>query len=188
MKGIETMKEPLEIMDRSIAGVPVAVVLRHAHCPPVRPGSFGNEVSISSQGAHEARILGERLRAQRLTALVSSPLPRCMQTAMCLAEGAEWAQYPTPNRLLGHPGAFVADAEQAGPCFLKHGPEKVVRRLLEGELLPGLRRIAEGVALLIGLILPEDMSTDGVRVFVTHDTVLAPLVLHLPSRFPGPGD
>lgn len=188
MNGMGGAEGPFGVQVPSASDVPVALVVRHAHCQPAQPATLGNEVPISCRGAQEARVLGGQLRARHLTALMSSPLPRCMQTARCLAEGAEWDQRLMPNTLLGHPGAFVSDAEQAGPCFLEHGPEEIVRRLLRGEPLPGLRPIADGVALLMDLILPKGPPPGGTRVFVTHDSVLAPLVLHLLGRYLGPGD
>jgi probable phosphomutase (TIGR03848 family) len=55
-------------------------------------------VGLAESGAEQVRILGERLSGVPVTAIISSPLDRCLQTAEALAAGREVA-VETDDRL-----------------------------------------------------------------------------------------
>jgi len=56
-------------------------------------------VGLDEQGREQAQALGERLRPVPLTAIVSSPLDRCLQTAAALADGRGDLDVQTDDRL-----------------------------------------------------------------------------------------
>lgn len=155
----------------------LALVLRHGERRHVAPDNHGNDVSLTRRGTASAHRLGAGLASFPLVAMKTSPLTRCVQTAEALLAGAGWSAAPVPDQRLGDPGAFVIEASLAGQLFLDLGPRGVVERQLDSsDPLPGMRRTSDGVALLLDLITPGKGTGPGIRVFVTHDVVLATLV------------
>jgi hypothetical protein len=87
---------------------------------------------------------------------------------------------PVSDGRLGAPGTFVVNPALAGPLFLKLGPGEVVRRqLTEPDPLPGMRSTSEGVSLILDLMLEHPSLTNGLDVFVTHDSLLGVVVGYL---------
>ena len=59
----------------------IALVIRHAEREEIPTGTFGYHVALTDQGIAAAEQLGEALSAKRTITTVSSPVPRCVQTA-----------------------------------------------------------------------------------------------------------
>ncbi len=90
----------LTLLDRVPAGLPVALVLRHAEREEITSGTFGNDVSLTRRGSDSAHRLGIGLSSLMMSVVKSSPLPRCMQTADAIIAGAGWktsAMRPCPK-------------------------------------------------------------------------------------------
>ena len=97
--------------------------------------------------------------------------------AESIVAGAGWDAVAVPDQRLGAPGPFVVASELAGPLFLEIGPEGVVERQLADAKPPdGMRSAAEGVGLLLDLLIPHPETQGRLGLFVTHDAVLAVLV------------
>ena len=170
----------LALLDRVPAGLPVALVLRHAERGEITPGAFGNDVSLTRRSSDSAHRLGMGLSSRMMGVVNSSPLPRCIQTADAIIAGAGWRANATPDRLLGDPGPFVVKPELAGRLFLDIGIEAIVRRQLADDQPPGgMRSTASGVKLVLQELAAALNGPDSASVFVTHDAVLAALVGHL---------
>ena len=111
---------------------------------------------------------------------MSSPLLRCCETAAGMRRGAGWSGDVAVDRRLGDPGVFIADPETAGPFFLSHGVQEIVRRQLHDSAPPpGMRSAGEGVKLLLDLAAGRLASGGRLAVYVTHDALLAVLVARL---------
>ena len=170
----------LALLDRVPAGLPVALVLRHAEREGITPGAFGNDVSLTRHGLDSAHRLGTGLSSRMMGVVRSSPLPRCTQTADAIIAGAGWRANATPDRLLGDPGPFVMEPELAGRLFLDMGVEEIVRRQLADDEPPGgMRSTASGVKLVLRELTGALNGPASASVFVTHDAVLTVLVGHL---------
>jgi phosphohistidine phosphatase len=61
------------------------ILVRHAHSDPGQPDELR---PLSARGRDEARALGERLAAERLDLVLSSPLLRARETAAAIAKAA----------------------------------------------------------------------------------------------------
>lgn len=155
---------------------PVALLLRHAQRPPIQAGTWGNEVPLTLAGIRAAEELGAAFRQRQPGRLISSPWPRCMQTAAALRRGAGWQMRIAADRRLGDPGAFIADDSLAGEVFLQMGVEEFVRRQLEGPPPPGTRPAAEGVSLLLDLAHTSPGGPPALDILVTHDSLIAMLI------------
>lgn len=164
---------------------PVAVLLRHAERGFLADGPAGYDVSITEAGRQAAIRLGGRLRG-RVHTIRSSPILRCIQTAEALCEGMRnGAEGMTilPDTLLGDPGVFVADAVLAGQTWAQLGNPAMLQALMEGATpLPGLHPPEAAAWRLLQHLLEHSGRVPGLAIFVTHDTVLAPLVARIRGR------
>jgi broad specificity phosphatase PhoE len=147
-------------------------ILRHAERPPILPGTFGDDLEITPEGRKSAERFGAELAAKHaVTRILSSPILRCVQTGEAIRQGGSLDVPIAPSRLFGEPSVFIADVAAAGRYFLEAGPRKVVRRLLDGEPMEGMRSPKEGTDLLLRTVLQD--SPGGLTVCVTHDAILA---------------
>ncbi len=161
---------------------PVALLLRHSARDEILSGDFGNDIPITEIGRRAASQLG-RVFGKRLKALHSSPLPRCVQTAESLCEGAGMHLDISTHRFLGDPGIFVLDGKVAWENWEALGNDGVMRHLaLADHALPGMADPEEAVGMLLRYMLQNVESTPGIHVFVTHDAILAPVAARLLKR------
>ena len=175
---------PFAQISDALAAVParsdVALVLRHAERDEIPPGTFGTDVSLTANGVVSSRYLGEMLSDSRRVGVTSSPVPRCVQTAEAILQGAGCNIDVVLDRRLGDPGPFVEDSEVAGSLFLKSDILDIVRRQLSDSEPPaGMRPPAEGVRMLLELVATLLESRGRLNVYVTHDSILAVLVARL---------
>ena len=158
-------------------GVNVALVIRHAEREDIPAGTFGHEVNLTLEGARSAEELGAALSEKMALTVLSSPVPRCVQTALAMLRGAGSPPEVVTDWRLGGPGAFVADAEAAGPLFLELPiPEIARRQLQDASPLPGMRPTSEGVEILLESVTSPLGKNGRLHVFVTHDIILSVLV------------
>ena len=154
-----------------------ALVLRHAERESFPGGSLGRDVRLTQRGERSAETLGGRLAQRPFGLVVSSPLPRCADTAAAIRRGARREGPVDFDWRLGEPGPFVVGAAAAEQLFLSLSVREVVRRQLVDEKPPhGMRPTTQGVALLLDLVV-ENLGCDGrLNIYVTHDSILAALV------------
>ena len=159
------------------AGADAALLLRHAERERIPAGEFGVDVPLTASGIASAERLGRALAARPAGVVVASPVPRCVQTAQAIARGAEWRCAVETDSRLGDHGPFVTDAKRAGELFLEIGIAEIVRRQLHDPLPPpGMRRVEEGVNILLEFLAGGLGEAGRTHVHVTHDAILAPLM------------
>ena len=157
--------------------VDASLVIRHAEREDIPAGAFGHEVNLTAEGRRAAEKLGAALSEKRALSVLSSPVPRCVQTAQAMLRGAGPAVEATTDRRLGGPGAFVVDAEAAGPLFLELPVPEIARRQLQDvSPLPGMRPTSKGIEILLKLVTGPLDEKGRLHVFVTHDIILSVLV------------
>ena len=175
---------PASATAQGLAAIPrecsAALVLRHAEREPFPRDSLGRDVRLTQRGERSTETLGCRLARRPFGLVVSSPLPRCADTAAAIRRGAQRDGPVLFDWRLGEPGPFVVDSEAAAQLFLSLSVREIVRRqLVDEEPLPGMRPTAQGVALLLALVA-ENLGCDGrLSIYITHDSILATLVGHL---------
>ena len=131
-------------------------------------------MSLTAQGIAAAEGLGAALPAERTTAAVSSPVPRCVQTAEAILRGGGSPAAVVTDRRLGDPGPFIVEPEVSGPLFLKLPiPEIARRQLQDADPPPGMRPTAEGVEILLNLTTGNLGEQGRLDVYVTHDVILS---------------
>ena len=184
-----TVPDPVASMLEQLATVPngvdVALVIRHAEREDILAGTFGHDVNLTAEGSQAAEQLGAVLSSNRALSVLSSPAPRCVQTAQAILRGTGSTAQVVTDRRLGDPGAFVvdADAEPAGPLFLELPIPEIARRQLQNETpLPGMRPTSEGVEILLELASTPLGGNNQLYAFVTHDIILSVFVASIIRR------
>ena len=158
-------------------GVDVSLVIRHAEREEIPAGTFGHDVNLTAAGTRAAEQLGAALSENGPLSVLSSPVPRCVQTAQAMLRGAGTSAEVVTHRGLGAPGAFVVDAEAAGPLFLELPILEIARRQLQdASPLQGMRPTSEGVEILLELATGPLSENGRLHVFVTHDIILSVFV------------
>lgn len=154
------------------------VLIRHADREHIPHGTSGNNVHLTTIGKKKAIELGRNLQSLSVKWCRSSPLLRCTQTIDSISMGYGKGINYLSSELLGEPGPFVFDGNQAILAFFEHGTEKVVREMINGNTFPGIRSSIEGSEFLLkGLIkVLEENTGDG--ICVSHDSILMPFISH----------
>jgi len=158
------------------SGMPMALLLRHAERPALPPHAPGNEVALTQAGREASWRLGQVLGNQ-LLGLSTSPVLRCQETAEALRAGAGTPCGVVQDRMLGDPGVFVADPQQAWRSWVEGGAGTVAHALMTGRNVPpGFAEPAQAARRLAAHMYERLPETHGVHVFVTHDTLLGPFI------------
>ena len=176
-----TAPDPVASILEQLAMVPreadASLVIRHAEREYIPAGTFGHDVNLTTEGTRLAEELGTTLSEYRALTVVSSPVPRCVQTSEAMLRGAGSSAEVAKDRSLGGPGAFVVDAETAGPLFLELPISEIARLQLQDETpLPGMRPTKEGVEILLELATSPLGGNGRLHVFVSHDIILSVFV------------
>jgi probable phosphoglycerate mutase len=158
------------------------ILIRHGEVPGIDPPRFRGrmDLALTDRGQAQALALGEWVRDHfTVTAIHSSPLTRCIDTAKAiagpLAQEVRVSMDLTDSDYgrwtgLTHPDAAARDPEpfrawQRDPC---------VNPPPDGETL---RQVEVRVTGAVQAILRR--YTDGSVVLVTHDAIIRVLILHL---------
>ena len=176
-----TAPDPVASILEQLAMVPreadASLVIRHAEREDIPTGTFGYDVNLTEEGTRAAEELGAALSEYRALTVVSSPVPRCVQTAEAMLRGAGSTPQVVTDSRLGDPGAFVIDAKVAGHLFLELPIPEIARRQLRHEApSPGMRPTSDGVEILLELVTSPLAENSRLHVFVTHDIILSVFV------------
>ncbi|KZY17972.1 histidine phosphatase family protein, partial [Alcanivorax sp. HI0035] len=165
---------------------PVHLLTRHSVRELAKNGFADYRLPLTPEGIDMAREWGAQL-ARPVEAFYSSPVGRCVNTAIAMAEGARKAglidEIPdiTTDTTLVEPGCYVEDLNQVGPTFLKMGAFRFLNQHLQ-EPFDGMLSPAEGRSKLAAYLKAREPASGHLNVHVTHDTILAVLVAELHGR------
>lgn len=171
------MLHPAQRQSRDLvpADVPALLLTRHSIRGQAPIGVVGYAVPLTDEGRVLARSWGAEL-GRPLARVLSSPVPRCLETARLLAEGAGQPLAEVPvHPLLVEPGCYVHDVRAAGPVFLELGPVAFHNRHVRGEV-PGVHPREAGAGRLLSFMQAQLGEPGTLGVLVTHDTILAAFV------------
>jgi broad specificity phosphatase PhoE len=139
---------------------PVSLILRHSERVNITGSGDVYIARLTPEGIAAAQEFGcELARQRRLGRIMSSPVSRCVDTAVAIAEGAGCTEKVRVDDRLSH--LQMQSVWDALPdcCNFENMPE--------------------GMADLIELLLPQSKGEDKLDVFVTHDTVVGALAGYL---------
>lgn len=149
---------------------PAGILLRHAEREPIAPGTFGNDVNLTTYGKESCLKISSLLKNNHV-ALESSPVKRCVETAALLSNKTELSTIKT-NKLLGDPGIFVLNQSLVQDYFIQYSPLQIVENLLSSfSNPPGFcLSTSEAIRNLMDYMLVNNTK---LKIFVTHDIILA---------------
>jgi len=136
---------------------PVSLLIRHSQRVEILDSANVYNAGLTPEGISAAVDFGFRLAQNRtLRRIVSSPVSRCVDTAVAIARGADWNLLVRIDDRISHP--FIRPVWQSLPFI--HYPDSP---------------IPPELAALLRLLSAEPGSAGVIDVFVTHDTVVGSL-------------
>ncbi|MDM8549687.1 histidine phosphatase family protein [Desulfobacterales bacterium HSG2] len=171
-------------MAESLALVPenanAALLIRHSIRYPIPPGDFGNDIPLTPEGILLAEEWGRKLD-RHVGRIFSSPVGRCVETGRAVLRGIGQNER-TVHTDTALSEAFIRDENAAGPVFMKHGPIRVINRLLRNIPIPGMVPVEQGVRRVMTFMFANLSDTPCLNLHITHDGILAPVLCHLMGR------
>lgn len=159
--------------------LPVALLTRHS-VRELGTGIPSYDLPLTPEGVALAEAWGRSL-PRPLHGLHSSPVGRCMDTALAMARGAGAEVDVRMAMTLVEPGCFVESIRDVGPLFLAMGPLAFANRHFQAPL-EGLLTPEAGSAKLIRHVREHQGPAGSLTIHVTHDTILAAFIYHLIGR------
>jgi len=151
--------------------------LRHAHRPPFKQSSWGRNVSITLEGKYASTSLGKHLTSNNLSYCVwSSPIKRCVETAEAIRKGLRSNKEIKKSSLLGDPGFFIQNPDQASVLFKEHSLPNLIDLYLQEKSLPGFFSFEKGCQRMLSALSEKNGSPS---IWVTHDICIAVLACFL---------
>ena len=133
-----------------------ALIIRHAEREGIPTGEFGVDIPLTARGVAEAERLGEALIcAGKEFRVVSSPVPRCVQTGKAILRGAGCPGGVALDRRLGDPGPFVVDTDAGGHSSWKSPYHELCAATQQRSPCPGMRQNSGRVEILLSLTADE---------------------------------
>lgn len=153
-------------------------------------GFAGYQLPLTPIGRNLAFEWGQWLSQNsdlKISACLSSPIPRCVDTASEMLKGAQLSNTASKStgtdfnlnidqhNLLVEPGSFVLDIAQAGPQFKQYGALKFINLFLNHQL-SGMKMPVEGAQDILRLLFDcAPQQKNGLLLAVSHDTILSAL-------------
>ncbi len=103
---------------------------------------------------------------------ISSPIPRCIDTAILMQKGAGINKAVVHQSLLVEPGSLVVEPQLASEIFKQIGALNFINRFLLGEL-PGTKTTTQGSLDLLRLFHQHQPQHGHLLLAVSHDTLLS---------------
>ena len=161
---------------------PLVLLTRHSIRERAPNNGFASyQLPLTELGRNLAFEWGKFLAKESgrsINACVSSPVPRCVDTATIMLDGFGHPDESsltdvTQHTLLVEPGSFVLDVNLAGPHFIQYGALKFINAFLNNQL-PGMKMPMQGVLDILRLLFEHQATTSQqLSLAVSHDTILA---------------
>ena len=103
---------------------------------------------------------------------LSSPIGRCIDTAMLMQQGAGLSRSIVHQSLLVEPGSLVTDPEIANPIFKEIGVLNFINRFLQNNL-EGTKNPYQGGLDILSLFYQHQPQPGHMLLAVSHDTLLS---------------
>lgn len=156
------------------------LVFRHSLRPPLRNVENPDMVLLTDEGKEWARQFGHNIPLS-IGELHSSHIQRCIQTSQCISEGAGYHKnIIISNDVLGD--VFSNNRNLANDSIRKYSLKGVVKMLVDGISVPGLKPIDYCVSNILSYIFHNGNDIDKVDLYCTHDFHIAMLYSKLFSQ------
>ena len=174
------LKDALHVVP---ADQPLHLLTRHSVRELASNGFADYRLPLTEEGVRMAEAWGQEL-GRPVTAFYSSPVGRCIDTAIALRKGGLHAgiiakELPIEKCAeLVEPGCYVEDINVVGPAFFKMGAVGFINHHLSEDMM-GLLTPQAGQEKLIRYLQARDPAQGELAVHVTHDTILMAFVASL---------
>ena len=157
------------------------LLIRHAEKQIKSEISDENQILLTKNGRKETLAFGKELSqlGSEIKYIKSSPIERCIETAVLILQGIGNDLTITNSTNLGDPGVFIEDDKVAVNHFKTYGCEKVVMFQIEGKELEGIRDIKSGTEHLLNEILMDLKINEGIGIYISHDAIIVPFISYL---------
>lgn len=157
---------------------PVALLTRHSVRELSSDGRAGYQLPLTPEGVALAEWWGGQIN-RPVASFHSSPVGRCVDTALAMARGAGIADVAVvQTSTLVEPGCYVENMREAGPVFLERGPVGFINHYF-AQPVPGVLPPADGAGKLLDYVRAAGGAPGTISIHVTHDTILASFIYHL---------
>lgn len=182
-QGGETPDMPphqLEALSLLPSDKPVVLFARHSLRELAPHGSVNYKLPLTPQGIALAKYWGAQI-GRPVTGFYSSPVGRCVDTALHMADGLDIELDVIQEGYLMEPGCYVMEIEKVGKTFLDLGPVGFANEHFQ-KGLPGVLSPKAGAKKLLDYFQERLCESQGLRIHVSHDTILAAFVYCLLQR------
>ncbi|MCG8312548.1 MAG: histidine phosphatase family protein [Pseudomonadales bacterium] len=156
---------------------PVAFLTRHSIREQPKNGFASYDVPLTEEGILLAEALGAFIK-RPVQGFYSSPVQRCMDTAVAMARGLGVAAEVDKATMLVEPGSFVQEIEKVAGLFYKLGPVDFASKHLKNEVR-GVLSPLDGSLQILTHLKAKLGTHNEISIHVTHDTILAAFVYGL---------
>lgn len=132
---------------------------------------------LSDKGLNDAFLYGKYLNSNniKIDRIVTSPINRCVQTAKKITEGYGTLLTIEESTLLGNPGTYINDGDDAMKIFNEHSLVDIINMQLSKQELDGFNKIDEATQNLLSF-----MKNKGDNVlYISHDAIITPFIHYI---------
>ncbi|MCH9633155.1 MAG: hypothetical protein S4CHLAM6_15070 [Chlamydiae bacterium] len=144
--------------------------IRHSERRNFLPDEDTTLVSISKNGVDRAFKLGQSLKNSNITAIYSSPIKRCLETAKHIIRGSDQTLPLHPLELVGEPGIYIDDMKLALPLFMEMTMHDLLQQLEKEKSLPGFANVEKSSKILMQFF---NKLPSGNYFVISHDVIIA---------------
>lgn len=131
---------------------------------------------LTSEGFSMAENLGSVLPENFKYKILTSPVLRCIQTGDSIyrtLSGRADVSKPLICNLLGNPGAYVKNREEASVHFKKIGTIPLINYYVSSNTFSGFHDCSDGTDTLLDLFSKTLSHEKTIHIFVSHDASIA---------------
>ena len=166
MKIIENIK------NKNVNTEKIALFIRHSERYKIKKSEFGNDVLLNEAGIKKAFQFGKQLKNYKINAIYTSPIERCVQTAINIKKGYGTNIDIIKTKVLGDPGIHIYDADALGAYYFKYGFWKIFENFKNDIKVDGLHNKKEIIRLFDSFFSKKTEKT-GLTIFISHDWQIA---------------
>ncbi len=146
--------------------------IRHA-------AKLGNSVhaELTDKGLNDAFVYGKYLNSNniKIDRIVSSPINRCVQTAKRIVEGYGTFLTIEESTLLGNPGTYINNGDDAMKIFNEHSLVDIINMQLSKQELYGFNNIDEATQNLLSYMKKKGDNV----LYISHDAIITPFIHYI---------
>jgi broad specificity phosphatase PhoE len=155
------------------------LLIRHAERSGRSTESTSSESTLTEAGIASSIAFGQALEDYSFQKVISSPIPRCVQTGEMIIKGLGMSNIVLEtDTVLGDPGCYVLDRQLCAKRIDAIGIKPLLHEYISNGTSPGLRSLETGSKLLLGSITKQLDNAKGMTIMISHDAIIIPFIAH----------